>query len=224
MRALALFALLAACGREDPRDTGGFATNDLSLQIITETSDSATRLAIGIYARGFTYNRLQLVGGESLQVRVAGSAPIVLRQTGGSLPTYEAEVGVIKGTIELVLQRGSDPITTAIELPAPFTIEPPSGGISLSKPFTLRWSPPTNDAVKLSVQSLCVRTVERTLTRDPGSFTWSGADFTGNDQVPCTATIHVRRQGGAVRIAPQLAGVQLFRAEQLRAFGVLASP
>lgn len=216
--------LVVACGQEEPRDTGGFATNALSLQILMETNESTTKLSLGIYAEGHTYSRLALVAGEKLTVRVPGSAPIPFTQTGGGLTTYEAELGVIEGTVSIVLERGSDVATTEVDLPPPFAIEPPAKGISLAEPFTLRWSPASNDTVKLSIASMCMGAAERTLTRDPGAFTWSAADFTHKDGLPCTATIHVRRQGGVVRIASQLAGVQFFRAEQLRPFGVLASP
>lgn len=223
-RLLLALPLLLGCNNPEPRDTGGLATSELSLQVLVEADELETRLSIGLYARGYTYARLDLVEGERLLVRVPGSEPIELTRAPG-IATYQAKFAAVDA-FELDLERGAQSVRgSVVELPRAFAFDTPERGIELTKPFTLRWSPVSNDPVKLSIAAPCLAVAERTLLHDPGAFTWSAADFgKGREPLPCTATIHARRAGGALRLAPGFAGVQLFRAEQLRAVGVLASP
>jgi hypothetical protein len=225
MRAVALLLLLG-CNNQPAHDTAGIPTRDLSLQILVEATEMTTRVSIGIYARDHGYSRLDLQSGERLLAIVEGSAPIAFTRTPGSLATYEALLAVNSGRFTIDLERDGDSARGSVmELPPPFALEAPSSGFELTKPFTLRWSPASNDTMKLSIVAPCLIVTERTLTRDAGVFTWSAADFgKGREPLPCTATIHTRRMGGSLRLAPGLGPVQLFRAEQLRAIGVWATP
>ncbi len=224
MKRALLSLALVGCGNPEPRDTGGLATSELSLQVLVEADELETRIAVGIYARGYTYARLDLLPGERLVVRVPGSEPIALERTAG-LATYAAKLAAV-GSFELDLERGAQSVRgSVVELPPAFAFEIPERGIELTKPYTLRWSPASEAPMKLWIAAPCVAVAERTLLHDPGAFTWSAADFgRGREPAPCTATIHAKRAGGTLRLAPGFAGVQLFRAEQLRALGVLASP
>ena len=226
-RALFLLpALLSACGDPPPTDTSGIATRELSLQVIVETDDTETRLAVGIYANGYDYARLALTSGEKLVVRIAGGQPIELTREASSLATYRARLPVVEGSFAIDLERGDDSARdTWVELPPAFTIATPADGLHLDRPFTMTWSPMAPTAtMKASIAAECVRVGERTLAHDAGSFTWSAADYvTTNEPPPCTATIRLLRTGGSIAKGPGLAGIQLFRASQVRAFGVLAS-
>jgi hypothetical protein len=224
--------LLTACaliGCSDPprADTGGLRSNELSLQVLTETDELETRVAVGIYAISDRYSRLTLMPGEKLLLHVAGSAPIEFeRASDSSVATYRARVALTEGDLTIDLERGDDSARgTIVHLPPAFTIDKPRDGLHLDQPFTMTWSPAVATArVTATIVSECVRAGARTLAFDSGSFTWSAADFTTTDEpLPCTATIQLVRDGGSIEISPGVASLQLFRAEQKRAFGVLAS-
>jgi hypothetical protein len=227
-RALLLLALwVPGCGDPEPTDTGALATNELSLQVWIDTDEVETRVAIGIYAVGHAYARLSLIAGEKLLLRIGGSDPIEFaKEDRSGFVTYNARVPLTDGSFTIDLERGAHSARgTLVTLPPAFTIATPTTGLRLDQPFTIAWSPAVPTAsVKASIVSDCVRVTERTLAHDSGSFTWSAADYAdGTEQPPCTATIKLKRNGGSIQIAPELASVQSFRAEQHRAFGVLAS-
>lgn len=223
---LALPLLATACGDPEPTTTSGLSTDELSLQVLTDGDESGTDVTVGIYAKGYTYARLALADGDKLFLRVEGSAPIPLERSEGSgSATYSARFGLLEGEFSIDLERGGQPIRTKVTLPPSFAIDPPKDGLHLDRAFTVTWSPAVATAsVKATISSDCVRVGERALAHDTGSFTWSAADYVaGAEAPPCTATIKLSRNGGSIRIAPELAGVQLFRAEHHRAIGVLAS-
>jgi hypothetical protein len=224
---LALSFLLSACGDPPPTDTSGIPTRELSLQVLVETDEVETSVAVGIYALGEAYSRLSLVGEEKLVLRVEGAAPIELTKDERSgLVTYRAKVPIVEGTFALDLERAGDSAPgTVVSLTPAFTIAVPAGGLQLDQPFTMTWSPAAPETtLRASITSECVSVAARTLAHDSGAFTWSAGDYAMTDSAPpCTATIRLVRSGGSIRLAPELGRVQLFRSEQVRAFGVLAS-
>lgn len=221
--ALALTLSLFGCSDPEPTDTSGLRTNELSLQIVTETDEFETRVFVGVYSVSELYARLALLPGEKLLLRVEGALPIELEADG---QTYRARVARIEGDFALDLERGNDSARgTIVHLPPPFTITPPPDGLHLDKPFALTWSPAVATArVTAAIESECVRAAPRTLEHDSGSFTWSAADFrTTEEPLPCTATIKLVRDGGSIELAAGLGALKGFRSEQKRAFGVFAS-
>lgn len=227
-RAWVLPLLVLGCGRQPPTDTAGLATNELSLQLLVETTEEATTLTIGIYALGEdSYTRLSLGDGDRLVARV-GDRTFDAEPAHAGLAGYAVKVPITEGAFELDFLRdgASAARGTRIDLPPAFTLGKPTGDglVHLQQPFTMTWSPAVaTSSMRAKLHGTCVSTAERTLAADTGTFTWSAADFGHGAEVPpCTATITMSRPGGSVSIAQELAGVQLFRAEQVRGIGLWA--
>jgi len=229
-RALVVLSMLfLGCADPPPDDTAGLSTNDLSLQILVETNEEATTARIGIYALGHDrYHRLWLGGGDRLVARV-GDRTFEAEEVDGSLAGYTVKVPITDGSFELDLLRtgSSSARATRIDLPPAFALSPPAGDglVHLERPFTLQWTPAVaSSSMRATLAGPCVVAAERTLSADTGTFTWSVADFGhGATPAPCTVTIALHRPGGQVTLAPELAGVQLFRAQQVRAIGLWAT-
>ncbi len=226
-RALLLSSLLAttSCGHEPPTSTRGMATSELSLQVIVEGSGDELSVRLGIYAPSHDqYQRLLLDAGEHLRLRTADAGDVELLPDGTSVPSYLGRLPSRTFSFQIDLERPTgSALGMRVELPQAFDITLPREAISLKKPYTLAWSPTSATPMTLSLKGTCLSTEERKLFTDPGSFTWSVADYHGNGE-GCSVTFELKREGGSIANAPGLGPVQLFRATQLRRLTLMASP
>lgn len=198
--AFVLTAALGGCFDDASNLSSDVATADMSLYVTGESTSDATTLSISISSAEAGAGLIRLVEGDRLRLRSPGFEVVPSRGTDDYVAVLPPDVG--DWIVEL--ERPSDD-GASVRIPTPRLSRPiAAGSFSRAEGLEVRWTP-TDDArypPTLQLAGTCIPTVTRTLSPDPGGYTFQPADLGVSTQTCDVVLVLARRHEGLDESTP----------------------
>jgi hypothetical protein len=178
--ALVLAAALPSCFDDASNLSSDLATADLSIYVAGEITSDATTLSISLSSTEASAGLIRLVEGDRLRLRSPGFEVSPTRSTDRYLAVLPPDVG----DWSVHLERPSDDGASVL-LPIPRLSRPTAApSFSRAEGLEVRWTPSDDTGFPVTIQLAgpCIPTVTRTLSPDPGGYTFQAADLGASNE------------------------------------------
>jgi hypothetical protein len=188
--ALVLAVALSGCFDEASNLSTDVATADLSLYVTGESTGDGTTLSISLSSAEASAGLIRLVEGDRLRLTSPGFEVLPTRWADTYLAVLPPDVG--DWVVELE-RPGDEGASARLSVP---TLSRPTAAPSFSRAdgLEVRWTPSgsTRSPVTIQLAGPCIPTVTRTLSPDPGGYTFQPADL-GLSTQTCDVTLVLGR-------------------------------
>jgi len=191
---------LSACFDDASKLSSDVATADLSLYVTGESTSDATTLSISLSSAEASAGLIRLVEGDRLRLTSPGFEVVPSR----GADRYVAVLPPDVGDWTLHLERPSDD-GASVRIPTPRLSRPTAApSFSRAEGLEVRWTPSADARFPARIQlaGTCIPTVTRTLSPDPGGYTFQPADLGASTETCDVALVLSRLHDGLDESTP----------------------
>jgi hypothetical protein len=201
---VAALAYATGCQPKQSVDSGDVATHAMSMNVIANASGTNTTIEAELHVGDYKSATLtKLTPGDQLILMIPGDPNRAMQEKDGGTYRgiyYSMDVSKTSGdfTIDFTRTKGASALGNKLSLPAPFTLVPIAGPISRKEPLTVKWDRADGShQMSIWLESSCINSASpRTITGDPGTFTFNAGDIQsapGSETANCSVVVKLSR-------------------------------